>query len=345
MMSESASSRSLASTYKPGEPIFSEGEQGGSMFFIKEGEVEIYTHRDGKDVILSIMKSGEVMGTLTCITNANRLASARAKTKVVLTSVSHEKISGLIAKLPKWVSIVLKDFTQRLQHMNKVYTEALAKLEKARESQISLLYTSSQFAGAISTCAEDKHVLLDEIKGLLPNTILEYCEGMLGRPKEELEAIFKIFVSCGMITLKIEQEKKRKFFTTENAQKIKDFCYFVQQTQRKKIKRILNTNFRNKELRIIGSMIRYVEILDKPLEKQVNLKVSDLSANLEKKVGQKFDRQALSAAKSLGLVKIEGERENVAVSFIPKDLSHTITHVAVYHKILKLEADWENDPK
>ncbi|MFK7827132.1 MAG: cyclic nucleotide-binding domain-containing protein [Oligoflexales bacterium] len=344
-MSEPVSSRSIASIYKPGEPIFSEGEQGGSMFFIKEGEVEIFTHRDGKDVMLSIMKSGEVMGTLTCITNANRLASARAKTKVVLMSVSHEKISGIIAKLPKWVSIVLKDFTQRLQHMNLVYTDALNKLEKARETQISLLYTSSQFASAIATCAEDKHVLLDEVKGLLPETILEYCEGMLNRPREELEEIFKVFISCGMITLKIEQEKKRKFFTLENAKKIRDFCYFVQQTQRKKIKKILNTNFRNKELRIIGSMIRYVEILEKSLDKQVDLKVSELAAKLEKKVGQKFDRVALSAAKSLGLVKIEGERENITVSFVPKDLSHTITHVAVYHRILKLEGELEKESK
>ena len=231
-MSEPVSSKNLASIYKPGEPIFSEGEQGGSMFFIKEGEVEIFTKRDGKDILLSVMKPGEVMGTLTCITNANRLASARAKTKVVLTSVSHEKISGLIAKLPKWVSIVLKDFTQRLQHMNLVYSETLQKLEKARESQISLLYTSSQFASAIATCAEDKHILLDEVKGLLPETILDYCEGMLNRPREELQSILKIFISSGMLTLKIEQEKKRKFFTIENAQKIKDFCHFVKQTRR-----------------------------------------------------------------------------------------------------------------
>ena len=344
-MPESVTSKSLSTAYKPGEPIFSEGEAGGTMYFIKEGEVEIFTKRDGKDVILSVMKPGEVMGTLTCITNANRLASARAKTKVVLASVSHEKISGIMAKLPKWVSIIVKDFTQRLQYMNLVYSETLHKLEKAKESQVSLLYTSAQLASAIATCAEDKHILLDEVKGLLPETILEYCEGLLNRPREELDAIFNIFLSCGMITLKIEQEKKRKFFTIENAQKLKAFCYFVQQTRRKKIKKILNANFRNKELRIMGSMIRYVEILEMPLDKQVSLRVSDLSTQLEKKVGQKFDRKALSAAKSLELVKIEGERENISVNFVPRDLSHTITHVAIYHKILKLEEELDQNPK
>lgn len=325
--------------YHSGETIFSEGEQGGTMFFIKEGEVEIFTHRDGKDITLSWMKPGEVMGTLTCITNANRLASARAKTKVTLVSVSHEKISGIIAKLPKWISIVLKDFSQRLQHMNLVYSETIQELEKAREGQLSLLYTSSQLASAIATSAEDKHILLDEVKGLLPESILEYCEGLLNRPKDELEAIFKVFVSCGMITLKIEQEKKRKFFTVKNAEKIKDFCEFVHQTRRKKIQKILNTNFRHKELRTLGAMIRYVEILDLPKNKSLNLRVSELSVHLEKKVGQKFDKNALEAAKSLELLKIEGERENLSVSFVPRDLSHTLTHVAVYHHILKLESE------
>ncbi|NRA47421.1 MAG: hypothetical protein HRU09_20925 [Oligoflexales bacterium] len=105
----------------------------------------------------------------------------------------------------------------------------------------------------------------------------------------------------------------------------------------------MNTNFRNKELRIMGSMIRFVEIMELPLDKQVNLKVSDLSRQLEKKVGQKFDRNALAAAKSLELVKIEGDKENTTVNFIPKELSHTIAHVAVYHKILKLESDLEKE--
>ena len=339
--------------FKKGQVIFNQGDESGYMYFIEEGDVQIFTIQDAQEVELSKMVAGEVIGTLTCITNENRLASARALTDVKLKRISSKKLANLIVKLPKWVNVVLKDFSQRLTFMNQSYSVLRKKISMIQE--VNKVYTSAQLASVIATIAQEKQKLFDEVPGLLPEDILEYCSQLLNRPEVEITEIFEVFLSCGLITLKIEQEKKRKFFTVENALKIKDYCHFVQQTNRRKIKRILNTKFKIKELKLMSSLMLYAERLNCSLEQEVAFKVSDLINHLEKETGQKFHIDLLMPAKELEMIQIKGysPKENieehashiddaddmesmnsVTVHFTPKQLSHMITHLAIYQKLM-----------
>lgn len=323
--------------FDPGDSIFSQGDPGGDLFFIKEGQVEIYTKYEDKEVTLSVMTPGEVIGTLTCMTQDERLASARAKSPVTVKHVSHEKISRLLSKLPNWMHIVLKDFINRLQNMNKQFSESVNKLDLLEKNQADLLYTSAQLASGIANCAEEKHVLLDDIPGLLPDMILDYLQPILLREKEELEKIFSIFVDSGMIDLKIEQEKKRKFFTVENAIKIQDFCEFVSQSNRKKIRRLIESKFTNREIRVIAGLLRFVEVRTPKAQGVASFTVAELDKNLEKKTGQKFELDALKQAELLKMISIEGQKENMKVVFTPKNVSHILAHLKAYRKILAID--------
>lgn len=111
------------SFFQAGTVIFKEGDAGGDLFIIQEGMVSIYTEKEGKEVPLSEMTTGEVMGLITCLTNSVRLASAKAKTNVSVKVVKHEHIQKLIKSLPEWMKIVLKEFTIRLTHMNDAYSK------------------------------------------------------------------------------------------------------------------------------------------------------------------------------------------------------------------------------
>ena len=323
--------------FSKGDLLFSQGDSGGDLFFILKGKVQIFTYYEGKIVPLSEMGEGEVLGTLTCLTKKERLASARALNDLEVKRVRHSKIAGLMAKLPEWMKIVLKDFSFRLEKMNEAYSKTVNYVELLSINQVSYYYTSAQMAGAISASVNYlKKIVDDDTEALFPEDVVEFLEPVLLKSKEELEAILQIFIDSGMIGLKIEQEKKRKYFTVENATKIKDYAEFISQLKRKKIRKILDTRMANKEIRVLGGLVRYAEGSGKNLQSVIEFNVSELAENMEKKIGQKFDPDVLQQAADLGLIKIEGKDSEFKISFSPRELSHTLAHISAYKKLSTL---------
>ena len=246
--------------FAKGEVLFQQGDPGGDLFFILDGEVTIFTDYQGSEVILSTMTKGEVIGTMTCLTKANRMASARALTDVIVKYISHENLSKAIKAMPKWMNVVLKDVSLRLSIMNENFSQAKAQLRKIEGEQLNALYIAGQMARIIAAVAPDKQKSFDDIPGLLPADILDYIEPMMGRSRLEIEEIFEIFQNCGIIDMKIEKEKKRKYFTVKNAQALRDFSEFLEQAKRRKIKNILDAKFTGKENRRAHSLMRGFEL-------------------------------------------------------------------------------------
>ena len=66
--------------------MFNEGDPGGDLYFITKGLVEIYQIRDGEEIHLTQIGPGEVIGSLTFLTEEERFACARARTCLLYTS-------------------------------------------------------------------------------------------------------------------------------------------------------------------------------------------------------------------------------------------------------------------
>lgn len=323
--------------FSEGDVLFNKGDPGGDLYFIQSGRVQIFSSYEGKVIPLSEMGAGEVLGTLTCLTNKERLASARALSEVVVRQVPHRKISTLMAGLPEWMKVVLKDFTYRLDQMNKNYSKTVNHMEYLSGNQISYFYTSAQMASTISVCAPMLRTIVeDDVEAVFPEDMQHLLEMILLKSREEIDVIFQIFIDCGLIPVRIEQDKKQKYFTVEDALKIKDYAEFIKSLQRKKMKRILDTRIANREVRILAAMVRYVEKTAPDLSRDITLTSAELQKNMERIVGQKFDLSFLNNAKDFGLVRITGSEDAEKISFSPRSLSHTLIHIAVYKKLSEL---------
>lgn len=322
-------------TYEKGQTIFSQGEPGGDLFLIKEGEVEIYSFFGGHEVSLAIMNAGEILGTLTLMTKEMRMASARAYTKAVVQHISRQKIEALIANLPKWMHIVLDDFTKRLKSMNERYAKSLQNLKEAESNQVNIFYTAAQVAGLIAGCAEAKKGSFDGNPGIMQQDILEYIEPMLQRERAELDMIFQTFIDSGMITLKIEKEKKRNYVSLENAVAIGGFPQFVRDAQSGKLRDLLGAKFRKKDLRVIASLTRYCQAKKLDMTKVVKIRQGELKTNLSKVTGQSFSPESITQAESLKLVTLEGEGPQLMVVFQPDVLGQTLAHLRCYQMFEK----------
>ena len=71
-------SGALGKEYADGEAIIRQGEIGGCMYVILEGEVEVVLEKDGREVRLAVREEGEFFGEMSIFEREVRMATVRA---------------------------------------------------------------------------------------------------------------------------------------------------------------------------------------------------------------------------------------------------------------------------
>lgn len=324
--------------FDPGEMLFSQGDAGGDLFFIESGVVEIFTQKDGETIVLSEMTIGEIIGVMTCLTSEQRMASARAKTLVTCKRVPHASIKQVLASLPNWMKIVLKEFTIRLTQMNKVYSEAIIRIKKLEGSQISNVYLGALLAAAFGSIAEFFAFKQDDVKYVVVEDVMNRLEVVLNMKKEDLDRIFAVLLEAGLLRIEIEPEKKRTVVRLENAQKLAHFAQFVRESKHGPTKKLVRARFTHKETRVLSAIVKVAARLEMDLDKTGKLPLAELSRSMERATGVKFERDALLKAQKLKLLAIEGDPGNEANESVVMKPSHLGRTVACVEAVRKLAA-------
>lgn len=337
----SAANKDGRKRLSPGEMLFAQGDPGGDLYFIEEGIIEIFQGKDGEAIHLADMTSGEIIGVMTCLTSEPRMASARAKTPVICKKVPHDSIRKVLAALPNWLKIVLKEFTMRLSHMNRLYGESIAKIKDLEAKQINNVYLGSLIASAFSQVAEFMAIKFEDTKMAVVDDVVQRLELVLSIPKEQLEKIFAVLNDAGLIKIEIEPEKKRTVTKLESAQKLAYFAQFVKESKHGPTKKLLKAKFTNRETRVLSAMVKYAARLEMDLSKVCRLKIQDLETSLERTTGVKFERDTLQKGVDLKLLTIEGAEGDESVVTRPVQLGRTIACVEAIRRLetLKLKEE------
>jgi len=102
-----------------GQELFRQGEKGGDLFFIKSGDVEITVRNEnGEEAVVGTKSAKQVLGTMSFLECSPRTASAKAKTEVKAVVVNQVQREKLLAAIPQWASVLIKDLTSSLINMN-----------------------------------------------------------------------------------------------------------------------------------------------------------------------------------------------------------------------------------
>lgn len=138
--------KELSCSYSKDEMIFSESQSGSDMFVIQEGEVAITKVTSGKEVILAVLKKGDMFGEMALLENKPRSASAIAHSDCRLMVINRGNFDQMVSTQPQLISRLTTTFSERLwtsyrqldnaNLVNPVYkmTDMLAlQLEKARK--------------------------------------------------------------------------------------------------------------------------------------------------------------------------------------------------------------------
>ena len=132
-------------TYPKDNMIFTEGEPGSEFFIIQRGSVKISKIVDNKELLLAVLKEGDVFGEMALLENKPRVASAMAFEECTLMVVNKANFEHVINNQPHFIAKVTTVLAERIwliykqlantgiiDPMGRVYDALLIQLEKDR---------------------------------------------------------------------------------------------------------------------------------------------------------------------------------------------------------------------
>jgi CRP-like cAMP-binding protein len=105
--------------FRPGEIIFAEGDSGDEAYIVETGAVEVSKKTDNAELILSVLKPGQVIGEMSLIDSTPRMATARAAKKTTLIVIPKDVFDKILGKTDAVVRVILNALLGRLRNQSQ----------------------------------------------------------------------------------------------------------------------------------------------------------------------------------------------------------------------------------
>jgi CRP-like cAMP-binding protein len=112
-------SGALGKLYDDGEVIIREGETGDCLYIVQEGEVEVYTEKDGREVSLAVRKVGDLLGEMSIFEREARSASVRARGQARVLTVDKSNFLRRINEDPTLAFRIVQTMSRRIRELSE----------------------------------------------------------------------------------------------------------------------------------------------------------------------------------------------------------------------------------
>lgn len=113
-MSEGA----LGKMYQDGEVIIHQGDVGECMFVIQEGQVEVLSEVDGRELRLAVRKEGDFFGEMSIFERETRSATVRALGPARVLTVDKKNFLRRIAADPSLAFRIVQTMSSRIRELS-----------------------------------------------------------------------------------------------------------------------------------------------------------------------------------------------------------------------------------
>ena len=161
----------LQKTFKRGQIIFSEGDEGIGFYIILSGRVKIFKlSAEGKEQILHIMETEEPFGEAAVFAGEHYPASAQALVETKVLLFPRQTFVDLISKNPSLALNMLAFLSSRLRTLASL-VEDLSLKEVPGRLAAYLLYLSDRNKGATILELDISKNQLASLLGTIPETL------------------------------------------------------------------------------------------------------------------------------------------------------------------------------
>jgi CRP-like cAMP-binding protein len=132
-------------TLGPTERLVVQGEAGGSLFVIADGELEVMLRGDdGEDVLVDTMSKGAVVGEMSLLTGEPRSATVRSRDGAVVYEVGAQQYAPVLGAHPELVDILAKLMVSRIdERRTRLDARAAARERAAIAGRIRRAFTTA----------------------------------------------------------------------------------------------------------------------------------------------------------------------------------------------------------
>jgi CRP-like cAMP-binding protein len=128
-------------TYSKNAMIFSEGEPGDELYIIQKGSVKIAKVVDDNEVLLAVLKAGDIFGEMSLLEAKPRAAGAVAYEDCVLLAVNRANFERMISSQPQMIARLTTLLAERIwliykQLANTLLTDPLGRMYDAMLIQL-----------------------------------------------------------------------------------------------------------------------------------------------------------------------------------------------------------------
>lgn len=140
-----SSDQNFVKRFKSDTMIFSESMPGDELYIIQQGSIKITKIIDDSEVLLAVLKPGDIFGEMALIEDKPRSASAIAYEDTTLLSINKSNFSQIIAAQPQISERITTLFAERIwliykqlantqirSTLGRLYDSLHTQLEKAR---------------------------------------------------------------------------------------------------------------------------------------------------------------------------------------------------------------------
>ena len=106
-------------TYPQNTMIFSESEPGAELFIIQKGSVKITKIINDNEVLLALLKAGDMFGEMALLEDKPRTASAIAHEEAVLLAVNKANFRRMVSTQPQMITRLTQILSERLWFIYK----------------------------------------------------------------------------------------------------------------------------------------------------------------------------------------------------------------------------------
>ena len=107
-------------TLGPTERLVVQGQEGGSLFVLADGELEVLLRQgDGEDVLVDTMRKGAVVGEMSLLTGEPRTATVRALDGAVVYEIGASQYAPILRAHPELVDVLAQLMVDRLRERRR----------------------------------------------------------------------------------------------------------------------------------------------------------------------------------------------------------------------------------
>lgn len=315
----------ILKTFEQGEIIFKQGDIGEAMLMIKEGSVEVFKETPQGEVLLTVQGPGEAIGMLTFFTGTQRLASARARTPVEGQLICRVAGQDPLAKLPKWVQIVLKEFATRLDQINDQFARAQQSQHELMNRAVDSVFISIQVASCLAAIGPFKARKGAEGRDvIILSDLMETISLCLGYDKRDMERTLEVFKATGILAAERDKDLGKECIALQGVQKLRWYVDFAQSARAGKNRRLVQSPFPPKQRKQLLALRDYVHKTGADPNKPYSTELSVLIEQYSRLMGTPIDTPAIEAAEKLELIEVKRNADKVTLTFHPSELHRTL---------------------